>query len=412
MTRRTPPSDVVLLPALALGQIVGWGSTYYLPSVVAGSLMRELGFSATTIYLGVTIMVSIGGLVSPTAGRLFDRWGAAPFLPVAPLTIGLGHLLFAAWPSATTWWLAWASFGVAMGFGLTLAVNTFLTRTAGARARMGIGLLALLVGFAPTLFWPATALLETHLGWRGAVTAYGLLELVLVLPLQIWMSLRWSDRTVVVAPPAGAAEAAKAVEGAGAALGRGRRTAAIVAMVVAFTAQGFTSWGLPLHIISMFESFGLGHGDAVRIAAASGAATLVARSLELAAGRRVDPITMTGLCIAVLAPMLALLGSPLDVLTSAWIFIVVWSGANGILAVLRVTLPLHLFGATAYGSLMGRMSLPQNLVFAASPAIFSAVIDNGGVTAALWLAIAASLSALAAALVLARIARRPEAVAG
>ncbi|MCE1236072.1 MAG: MFS transporter [Hyphomicrobiales bacterium] len=400
----------MLLPALALGQIVGWGSTYYLPSVIAGALGRELGFSATTIYLGVTVMVAIGGLVSPTAGRLFDRWGAAPFLPVAPLTIGVGHLLFAAWPCVTTWWVAWALFGVAMGFGLTLAVNTFLTRTVGARARMGIGLLALLVGFAPTLFWPATAWLEARLGWKGAVAAYGLLELVLVLPLQVWMSLRWSDRAIVAAP-AEPTEPAKTVDGGGVRMSRGRRTAAIVAMVVAFTAQGFTSWGLPLHIISMFESFGLGHDAAVRIAAASGAATLVARSLELAVGRRVDPITMTGLCIAVLAPMLALLGSPLDVLTSAWIFIVVWSGANGILAVLRVTLPLHLFGATAYGSLMGRMSLPQNLVFAASPAIFSTVIDHAGVTAALWLAIMASLSALAAALVLARIARRPEAAA-
>lgn len=400
MPRRAPPSDVVLLPALALGQIVGWGSTYYLPSVIAGALSRDLGFSATTIYLGVTVMVSIGGLVSPSAGRMFDRYGAAPFLPVAPLAIGLGHLLFAALPCVETWWIAWAAFGVAMGFGLTLAVNTFLTRTAGTRARTGIGLLALLVGFAPTLFWPATALLEDLLGWKGTVLAYGVLELAVVLPLQVWMSLRWSDRTIAALP----SDDARAADVGGLRLSRGQRTAAIVAMVVAFTAQGFTSWGLPLHIISMFESFGLTHGDAVRIAAASGAATIAARSLEIVAGRRIDPITMTGLCIAVLAPMLALLGSPLDVLTSAWIFILVWSGANGILSVLRVTLPLHLFGATAYGSLMGRMSLPQNLVFAASPAVFSTVIDHGGTTAALWLAIAASLSALTAALALARIA--------
>jgi hypothetical protein len=95
----------------------------------------------------------------------------------------------------------------------------------------------------------------------------------------------------------------------------------------------------------------------------------------------------------------------MDPLTSAWVFILVWSGANGILGVLRVTLPLYLFGAHTYGTLMGRMSLPQNLSFAAAPAIFAVVIARGGPQAALWLAIFASLTALIAAIVLARIAR-------
>jgi predicted MFS family arabinose efflux permease len=183
------------------------------------------------------------------------------------------------------------------------------------------------------------------------------------------------------------------------------RLVAITAMVVAFTAQGFASWGLPLHVIRLFEDLGLDHGTAVTVAAVSGAAALAARVLEVVFGHRLHPLTTTGLAITMLTPMLALLCSPLDPLTSAWIFIVVWSGANGILAVLRMTLPLSLFGAAAYGTLVGRMSLPQNLAFAAAPAVFAVVIDRGGPTAALWLAIGASLTALIAAVVLARIAR-------
>lgn len=395
------PRSTRLLPALALGQIFGWGTTYYLPSVLAPALTRDLGFDSTGIYLGVTVMVAIGGLASPIAGRLFDRLGAARFLPVGPLATGLGQLVFAAFPSAATWYAAWALFGLSMAFGLTLAVNTFLTRFVGPAARRQIGILALMVGFAPSLFWPLTAMLEAHFGWRETVVIYGLIELGLLLPAQVWIAFHWTDGTVSHASDEAEEEPSQRPRP----LSPRTRTIAIVAMVVAFTMQGFTSWGLPLHIITLFEALGLDHTSAVEVAAASGAAAIAARMIEVLVGQRIHPITTTGLSIAILAPMLALLGSPVDPLISAWIFILVWSGANGILAILRVTLPLYLFGAAAYGSLMGRMSLPQNLAFAVAPAIFAMVIGRMGPQAALWLAIVASLMALVAAAVLARIAR-------
>ena len=397
------PRDSRLVPVLALGQIVGWGTTYYMPSVLAPELGRDLGLDTTAVYLGVTTMVAFGGLASPLAGRLLDRFGAGRAMVSAPITIGLGHLLVAAFPSAATWYAAWLLFGLAMPFGLTLAVNTFLTRFTGGGARRRIGLVALLVGFAPTLFWPLTALLDAHLGWRGTLAVYGVVEIAVLLPVQAWIAAHWSD----VSPVFGDGRGATSRDGDAAPpqLTGGKRMVAIVAMVVAFTAQGFASWGLPLHVIRLFQDLGLDAATAVTVAAASGAATIAARALEVTAGQRLHPLTTTGLSIAVLAPMLALLGSPLDPAIAAWVFIVVWSGANGILSVLRNTLPLTLFGAEAYGALMGRMSLPQNLVFAASPAIFATAMDRGGPTVALWLAIVASLTALVAAAVLRRIAR-------
>ncbi len=125
----------LLVATLALGQAVGWGTTYYMPSVLAPALARDLGLDSTGIYLGVTIMVALGGLASPFAGRLLDLNGAARYMPIAPLAIGLGHVLVAAFPSAVTWWVAWVLHGLAMPFGLTLAVTTFLTRTSGTAAR-------------------------------------------------------------------------------------------------------------------------------------------------------------------------------------------------------------------------------------------------------------------------------------
>lgn len=401
--RRLP----LLVFCLALGQTAGWGTTYYMPSVLAPALARDLGLDATGIYLGVTIMVGLGGLASPLAGRLLDTHGAARFLPVGPLAIGLGHLLIATFPTVAMWYAAWALFGVGMAFGLTLAVNTFLSRFVGRAARRQIGIVALLAGFAPTLFWPLTAVLEARFGWRGTLAIYAGLELLVILPLQLWIGHVWPDRTAVPDDE----DTGTHAQPAPAPLSPRTRTIAIVAMVIAFTTQGFASWGLPLHVITLFQTLGLDHATAVSVAAASGAAAIAARGLEVGLGHRLHPLTTTGLAIAVLAPMLALLGSRMDPLTSAWIFILVWSGANGILGVLRVTLPLYLFGAHTYGTLMGRMSLPQNLSFAAAPAIFAVVIETSGPQGALWMAILASLTALVAAIVLARIAQPPRGAA-
>ena len=398
--RRLP----LLVFCLALGQTAGWGTTYYMPSVLAPALARDLGLDATGIYLGVTIMVGLGGLAAPLAGRLLDAHGAARFLPVGPLAIGLGHLLIATIPTVAMWYAAWALFGVGMAFGLTLAVNTFLSRFVGRAARRQIGIVALLAGFAPTLFWPLTAVLEARYGWRGTLAIYAGLELLLILPLQLWIGHVWPDRIAIPDDEDGGSQD----QPAPAPLSPRTRTIAIVAMVIAFTTQGFASWGLPVHVITLFQTLGLDHASAVGVAAASGAATIAARGLEVGLGHRLHPLTTTGLAIAVLAPMLALLGSPVDPLTSAWIFILVWSGANGILGVLRVTLPLYLFGAHTYGTLMGRMSLPQNLSFAAAPAVFAMVIEASGPQAALSMAILASLTALVAAIVLARIAQPPK----
>lgn len=399
-SRRLP----LLVATLALGQAVAWGTTYYMPSVLAPALARDLGLDTTGIYLGVTIMVALGGLASPTVGRLLDTHGAARFMPIAPIAIGLGHLLVAAFPSAVTWWAAWVLHGLAMPFGLTLAVTTYLARTTGATARRSIGILTLLVGFTPSLFWPLTAILEGHLGWRGTLFVYAGLELLLLLPLQLWIGGMWADR-VPVPPTAGITEG-RAAPPPPPDFSPRARTIAIVALVVMATAQGFAAWGLPLHLIALFQDMGIGRTEAVAIAAASGASTIGARLIEVGFGHRLRPLTTTVVAVALLTPSLALLGAPIDRTISAWIFTLVWNGANGILTVLRMTLPLTLFGAAAYGTLVGRMSLPQNLSFAAAPAIFALVIHARGATGALELAIVTSVVALVAAIVLARVERR------
>lgn len=401
---KSPRRLLSLVTFLSLGQIAGWGSTYYMPSVLAPEFTRDLGLDPWAIYLGVTLMVGLGGLASPLAGRLLDRHGAARLLPIGPLGIGLGHLTLAAFPNATGYYAAWVLFGAAVPFGLTLASTTLLARLGGGSARRHIGFLMLFVGLAPSVYWPITAYLDAQWGWRATIAIYAAIELVVMLPLQLWIARAWPDRDI-----AGIPTGPSSGTGGPPRLGPRARMTAMVSMVLVFTTQGFAAWGLPLHLIALFQDMGIDRAAAVTIAAASGAATIAARAVEVALGSRVRLLSITGFSVAVMAPALALVWLPVDRLITAWVFIVVWSGACGILSVMRATLPLAVFGAAEYGVLMGRMSLPQNLSFAAAPAIFAVVIDHFGADGAFALAVAASLVSHVAVVVLTRTVRGSQA---
>ncbi|TBW34503.1 MFS transporter [Siculibacillus lacustris] len=400
MTRRPRPAGPLsLVLALALTQIIGWGTTYYMPSGLAEALARDLGFSTETTFLGVTIMVALGGVFAPAAGRLFDRRGVARSLSYGSMLIAGGLFLFAAVPSRTTWFVTWVAFGLAQSLCLTLASQTLVTRLGGVEARHQISWIALLTGLSATVFWPVTAALDAVVGWRATLWIFGLLNLVVVLPVHLWIAARWHDGDEPTAPDEEPTGAVRPLVDP-----RRRRWAAGL-MTFAFAAQGFAAWGLPLHFISMFEVMGLDRATAVTIAAMSGPASVAARGIELTLGRRLGPLTVTLIAMTILTPAIGLAFLPFAPSAGIIAFVILWSGANGILAVLRATLPLSLLGSRDFGTLSGGMMLPQNLVFAASPTAFAIIIGVGGATAGVLTALVGGLLGLAAALPLVGLVR-------
>ena len=78
---------------------------------------------------------------------------------------------------------------------------------------------------------------------------------------------------------------------------------------------------------------------------------------------------------------------------------------HGFYAIARNTLPLTLFGVREYGTYLGRMMLPQNIVNAMAPIIFATIISRFEPIGALWLASTASLTGFIAVLMLNRACR-------
>jgi predicted MFS family arabinose efflux permease len=379
-----------LIAILSIGQIIGWGTTFYLPAVLAEDMARDLGIAREVVFLGVSQMVAIGALIAPVCGRLMDRHGAGVFLPLGSLLIGVGLLQFAALPTLAGYLLAWTLFGLATPLALSLAAVTLLTQLGGAHARYSIAVMMLFTGLPASVFWPITSALAQALSWRGAIAVFAGLNLLVALPLHL--ALAWNTSRRAVAPLSDHRQALPTLPQ----LHPHLRRRAQWLMVIAFSLQGLGSWGLPLHVISLFEQLGLASATAVGIAALNGPATIAARLAEVTLGRRLRPITTAIIAAAHVPLALLLLLAPIDPILAAPAFTAIFFGANGVMSILRATLPLTLLGAAGYGALMGRLALPQNLVFAASPFLFAVVFHATGPAGGTLFALALSLAALVA----------------
>jgi hypothetical protein len=67
---------LVAILGLAVTQMTGWGTTYYLPAVLVGAIEADLRLSREIIFGGVTVMLLVGALVAPRAGAYISRNGA------------------------------------------------------------------------------------------------------------------------------------------------------------------------------------------------------------------------------------------------------------------------------------------------------------------------------------------------
>jgi hypothetical protein len=91
--------------------------------------------------------------------------------------------------------------------------------------------------------------------------------------------------------------------------------------------------------------------------------------------------------------------------TSTALFCIFLGVGHGLFAVARNTLPLILFGAKEYGSYMGQLMVPQNIVNAASPIIVAAAISRIHPVSALWIAGIGAVTGFGAVLGLMHICR-------
>lgn len=368
--------------ALGSAQTLAWASTYYLPAMLAAPMAKDLGVAMPTVFAAFSVALVVSALLGPRAGAAIDRFGGRPVLIGTSLVFaaGLAGLGLAQGPVGL--FAAWVVLGVGMGSGLYEAAFAALVRLYGKDARTTITGITLVAGFASTVGWPLSTLLEAQLGWRGACFVWAGLHLVLGLPLNALL-----PRAAPLEPPSAQASEAPMQAEPAASL----RATLLLSFV--FAATWFISTAMAAHLPRLLQAAGVSLAAAVFVGALIGPAQVGARLLEFGLLRKVHPLLSARLAAA-LHPLgvalFALLGAP-----AAAAFGILHGAGNGILTIAKGTLPLVIFGPQGYGRRQGLLMVPARILQALAPWLFGLALDRWG-AGALALSAAAGVLALVA----------------
>ncbi len=375
MIVRRQPTRPVVVAALGIAQILGWGTSFYFPAVLAAPIVQDTGWPLGWVVGGVSVGLLVGGLVSPRVGDIIARIGGRPVLAASSVLFAAGLALIGLAPWLGLYLLGWVVVGLAMGAGLYDAAFAALGQVYGREARGPITNLTLFGGFASTVCWPLSAFLEQAFGWRETCLIYAALHLLAALPLQLMLPARPVEEWRRPAANPGDVPA-RAVPN--------EKLIFVLIAAVLTIAAGVGSI-IVVHLLTFLQARGVDYGAAVTIGTLFGPAQVGARVVERLFGRHYHPIwTMTATCV-LMAVGLALLGSNLAVPALA---VVLYGAGYGISWVARGTLPLALFGPQRYPRLMGRLAFPSLIVQALAPAAGAWLIERAGVDASITVLIA------------------------
>lgn len=362
---RSPSWGLTL--TLGSAQTLAWASSYYLPAILALPMARELGVTPSWVFAAFSAALLLTAMLGPSVGRLIDHQGGRGVLMASNGVIAIGLGLMALSQGVISLMLAWLIMGVGMAMGLYDAAFATLGRLLGRSARSSITGVTLIAGFASTIGWPLTALLESELGWRAACGVWAMLHIVIGLPLNACLpkaddSAVPHDDEKSIPPPE-------------------RPRLAMVLLAYVFAAGWFVSTAMAAHLPRLLQETGVSLSVAVAAAALVGPAQVAARLGEFVLLRHLHPLVAARVATTLhplAAALLATIGMP------AAGFALLHGAGNGMMTIASGTLPLALFGAKGFGQRQGLLIAPARAMQALAPLLFGLLIEHNG-AGALWL---------------------------
>ncbi|MBU4611987.1 MFS transporter [Achromobacter sp. GG226] len=386
---------------LGFAQVLIWGGSFFLLSVLAAPIHADTGWSLTGIYGALTLGVLVSAVLSPQASVYIARGHGRRVLVVSAWLVSIGLAMLAAAPNFGVFLLGWVVIGVGMAGGLYDPLFATLGTQLGGQARRAILAVTLIAGFATTITWPILAWLEHQLGWRLTCVVSGAVLAAAIGPLY-WRALP------PPAKPASApvSESSPATRPAVRPADLGLEPAVYWLLTVVFSLAAILMTAVSVQIVVLLQGVGHDLTSAIALAALIGPSMVAMRLLNLALGD-LDAVRMAvastaavaiGLLVISVAPAAAMVG------------IVAYGLGNGLRALVRGTLPLVMVPASSYALLMGKLARSSLFCQALTPLAGGFVLSQWGPGVTLWvLALLALMNAGLSVLLVQRIRRsRPQ----
>lgn len=353
---------------LAFTQVASWGSLYYAIAILAPDIQREFGWRAETVFGAFSWSLLAAGLASTPAGMLLDRFGGRAVMGFGSLAAGAGFVALGMAQSVAHYFIAWTILGVAMAMVLYEAAFATINREFLENARRGISTVTLFGGLASTVFWPLTLKLGSAIGWRDTCMVYALMHFLLCAPLHTLISTRKRSKM----PMAGGMHEARNYT-----LREAMREPVFWKLAFAFAANSFIFSALSVHLIPLLQQFGHSPSMVVLLAAFIGPLQVAGRVGEMTIARHARPQSVGQVTFSLLPVGLLVL---LALGTHQWAvaaFCVCYGLSNGILTIVRGTVPQALFGRDNYGAISGALAGPSLISRAAGPLGAAAILQSG-----------------------------------
>ncbi len=371
--RRSPHTDPMWIAVVALGisQITAWGTSYYCLGILAGPIAADTGWSRSLVFSGFTVGLLVMGLVSTRAGRAIDRYGARHVMSLGTLVSSIGLYSLSLVESEASYLVVWVLIGLGMRLSLYDAAFAALVQVTPSRGRRAISYLTLFGAFASSIFWVIGHFLNEALGWRDTIAMFALINLVVCLPLH-WFGLARREESSASQPGASAQVSLE-----GQPLQGRMRSIAIGLFMLIMSLNAFVFGVVTVQLVPMLEAAGLAAGAAVWVASMKGVAQFVGRLIEITFGANLRAITVARIAIGILplALLLLLSGGGFHAIVA---FTLLLGVSQGVVTIVRGAVPLALFGATGYGTVLGLIATPILVVNAVAPTAFAWMVERWG----------------------------------
>ena len=369
---------------LSLPQLITWGSVFYTCSLLVTPLEAELGMTRAQSSVAFSLALLAEGAGAWLVGRWIDRGHERTVMALGSLWVGAGLLAHSFISTLWGFYAVWVWLGLGLAATLYTPAFAVVTRRFPQDFRRAIITLTFLGGLASTVFIPLSSWWIELWGWRPALRALAVIQLLLCAPLHAWL-LQGAPQNPHHAAPL----AQRSV--------RQHLKAPFWLLALFMVLMMSVTSALPAHMINLLQEAGLSPTWVVTIPAAIGVIQVIGRFVLFVFERHWNVHTANR-WIPSLIPM-GLLALVVGGVTpwAALVFVVLFGLGNGLNTIVKGTAMAQYVSAAHVGQLNGVLGMPVALARAAAPLMLGVLWSpQAGYTYGLWWMLCASLMGMGA----------------
>lgn len=363
---KAPTSNGVAL-SLGLVQIITWGTTFYLPAVVAGQIANEFSLSTSQVFAGFSLGIFCMGFFSFTLSYAYKHFSQKDLLQIGLLTNFVGLQTLSLSDGYFVYCISWIVLGIGMRLSLYDAVFALLLHVNRLTARKLVSQITLYGGLSSALFWPLGVYLTDNFGWRNLVIAYSFLQFPAFLII-VFSKVGGLSRTVDFSGTHDVVVSESVDQ---------KVLVNSLLFTLIFSIFSFINTGLTTHAILLMGLLGVGVAQIAASSSVRGISQTLIRVLELLLLKRLSALALNILVAVLFFSSILVLFSEWNFELLPYVFFLLYGFAVGLMSITRGSVPIELYSPKK-AALVAQLLAPVFIASALAPAVFSVIIEKYG----------------------------------